>query len=296
MKEFLNLRKDRDVGMALSDTFSFIGQNIKPLGKILLYLVAPFYLIGSLISSWSQYQMSNQINAIDPEDFFEVNAALDWFSLGGSFLFQILASAVMTSCVFLFIRLYEKNFHNEANGLEKAKEITVGDISSKVWSHIPWVFGYSIIWFCMIFIASMFFLIPGIFLAVATSLLFAVYFLEEKGFSESMSRSMDLIRNNLLRSFGFWILLLIIFWVFNFIISFPFTLVTEGSMLFGITEYTTTTMIAQTIITFLSSLLNIVFTVGAAIWYYSLSEKKEAISLENKIGRIGGEYDEDMFR
>jgi|GEM_PF-718582 len=300
MKELLNLRKDRDVGVALSDTFSFIGQNGKSFGKILLYLVAPFYVLGSLISGWSQYQMADSIgdinNIIDPDDIFEIYASFPWLSIGLGMLLQLLASAVMTSCVFLFIRLYEKNFHNETNGLEKAKEITVQDISSELWSHVPWVFGFTLILSLMIGIASVFLFIPGIFLAVATSLLFAVYFLEQKGFSESMSRSMELVRNNWWRTFGFWILLLVVFWVFNLIISFPLTIITGGSALLGGTELTTTAIIVQTITTFLSSMLYGVFTVGSAIWYYSLVEKKEAVSLENKIGSIGGKYNEDMFR
>lgn len=303
MKDLLNLRKDRDVGMALSDTLSFIGQNFKPFAKVILFLAAPFYLIGSLISAWSQYQMADTVNGlndinnvIEPDDLIDVYLSFPWATLSASMLFQILASAVMTACVFLFIRLYEQNFHNEANGLEKAKEITVSDVSSELWAHIPWVFGYTIIWTLMLMVGFIFLIIPGIFFGVATSLLFAVYFLENKGFSESMSRSMELVRNNWWRTLGFFLLLGIVVSTFNLVVSFPLGLITGGGALLGATEITTTTIVAQTITTFLSSMLYTVFTVGSGIWYYSLLEKKEAVSLENKIGRIGGEYDEDMFR
>jgi len=301
MKDLLNLRKDREVGVALSDIFSFIGQSGKPFGKILLYLVAPFYLLSSLASGWGQYQIVNSVGdistMIDPDDIFEIYASLPWFSIGLGMLLQVLASAVMTSCIFLFIRTYEKNFHNEANGLEKAKEITVKDISSELWGHVAWVFGFTLIWLMMLFIASMFFFIPGIFLGTATSLLFAVYFIEQKGFSESMSRSMELVRNNWWRTFGFWVLLFAVFWVFNLIISLPITIMGGEEALLGATGITAIiVVIIQTITIFISSMLYVVFTVGSAIWYYSLVEKKEAVSLEHKIGSIGGKYNEDMFR
>lgn len=293
MKDLLNLRKDRDIGTALSDVFSFIKQNRKPLGKILLYLIAPFVLLGSLVTVWGQY-LENYANIIDAEDsIFQRSAS--WVN-NFAILLQIFASAVMTSCILIFICLYEKNFHKEANGIEKAKEITTKDISRNLWGKVFIVFGYTIIWYIILFTSAMLLFLPGIFISVSTSLLFVVYFIEQKDFSGSMSRSMELVRKNWWRTFIFWILLLLISLVFVVFLYLPSMIIGGVSSFFQVTEFTTTDVIVEAIVTFLSSISNGVFTVGSAIWYYSLVEKKEAISLENKIGRIGEEDNEDMFR
>ena len=61
--ERVNFRQVREFAEIINVTFSFIRQNFKPLGKVIIYIVGPFILVSSLVGGFMQESMlSLQVN------------------------------------------------------------------------------------------------------------------------------------------------------------------------------------------------------------------------------------------
>ncbi len=290
MKESFNLRKVRDIGDTISDTFTFIRLNGGSLFKLLLYIVAPLALLSSLAMAAWQYQFTQSFDLeniiINPEDPFEIYRAMFQPSFFIAMFLQMITSSILTASLIGYLRLYD-----EKDGVVN----DIKEVGSFAIKNLLWVFFFSLVWTVMLSFGFLLLFIPGIFFGIATSLLFYVHFIEKKGFGESLSRSMDLVSGNWWETFGVWILLFCVYSLLGLVIQIPNTILTGATTALGGTT-STLAIVLQAIGTFLNYFLYTLLLIGGGLWYFSLVEKKEATSLERKIGEIGDGWDESMFR
>ena len=224
MENVLYLRKTRDFGERLSDSINFVKFNWKNLGILYLIFVAPLLLVATLLgaSSFSAFFSKVGILATDSSFLGEI---LNTQFFAAIFLY-ILAVAAYATVVNLYIRLYEAN-----NGHAPTIAEIGGIFFKKLLSNLL----YAVLATLMFMGLLMVMIIPilgwlvafvgAFYLLVNLSILFSVNTIEDNPVPQSISRSFFLIRDNWWSTFGYWIVLGMIYYFISMVISLVVNLV-----------------------------------------------------------------------
>lgn len=264
----IEFRKARDFGEVMNATSDFIRQNFKNLGLSLLFIAGPLIVLLGIVSGF------NEVNV------FTERVSRFTFSMFLTYIVMFFAVQMVIAVTYCYINLY---LDRETN------DISVEDVWQEVKLHFGTIVFTSLVGMLIIFGASILLVIPGIFYAVVLSIVFAVRMRERLPFSDSVSRSQSLVKDNWWKTFGLTIVLYLIIYVFSIVLSLPQMIVVFLSA-FGLNHETTvisrTMMILTAIIASFNYLFQAIFHVGMSFQYYSLVEKKEALGLLEKIDHI----------
>ncbi|MBN1252089.1 MAG: hypothetical protein JXR51_11335 [Bacteroidales bacterium] len=280
--QYINFKRERDFNGLISNTFDFIKQEFKPLGKALLTYAGPFILITAFIAAMYQSSIYSSPKDFASSNIFDVYSKM--FS-GLYFLFiisSIISNTVLILTIYSYIKLYvTKGKGNFAE--EEIKHLTFKNF-------VPVFFSLIVMSF-MIAIGSILFIVPGIYLAISLSLVMGIMILEDKTFNEAMTRSMYLIKDYWWFTFGVLIVIYLIAVFSGAIFLLPQTIMTmfytlnaingtaQGSVSILFTVFTV-------IGTFFSTLLYSLPYVTLGFHFYSQVEIKENPTLISKIDEI----------
>jgi type III secretory pathway component EscU len=143
----------------------------------------------------------------------------------------------------------------------------------------------------IILFAFIFLIIPGIYASVVLSLVIIIRVLENKNFSQAISRSVELIKENWWFTLGFLLVMYLIVGIMSLVFQIPVyillfvtafqsadptAIVGESGFLFSLS------MAWSALATFLYA----IFPVGLVFHYFNLVEKKEAKGLKERIEQI----------
>jgi len=287
MSTNLELAKPRDFGEIVSDTFTFIKQNFKPLlkyffifcGLFLIFSAASMILIE--IKTFDFYGSS-----FDPNAFEESNAFSRIFSIMGGVLvyvvFAILQYIAMNVTVLCFMALY------------KQKQNTV-PTTEEMWGYIKYYFlkilGSNVLLYLLLIIGFMLCFVPGIYLSPIFALVTPIMIAENTSFGYAFNQSFRLIRDNWWSTFGVFVVIYIILYVINLIISVPSMLLGAGNIFLHLTKNSEALSLPIAIITTLlqsvSYFFHMLMVVAVGIVYFSLTEIKEGTGLMERINQFG---------
>ncbi|MBN2612010.1 MAG: hypothetical protein JXB00_10685 [Bacteroidales bacterium] len=289
----INFRRERDFGEVFGATFDFIRQEFKKFGTVILYYVLPFLVISALLMILAQYNYKNVFSSISgsPEAVFSFfgDMFLYWLLL---MLSVLLTQTMIISATYSYVSLYVKKGRDG---------FTIPDVWEKMKGFILPVLGTNFVVGLIVIIGFVACLIPGIYLGVSLSIIFAALIIEEKGFGSAFSRSFELTKQN------WWMTLLIVFiatllvYILALIIQIPAMAIGIGSFWTTIQEsianqgkmvdpssfFNTTYIIVTSISNVLVYIIYIVPNLILSFWYFSLLETKEKPSLMEKIEKIG---------
>jgi hypothetical protein len=272
----------RDFSEKLNDTFSFLRQNFRNLSLSVLFTAGPFTLIGGFFLGLYQSKTIGSIGSGGSNPFAQFQNILGmeyFFGVLFSFISLIIVAIVVTE----YIRLYNE---------DKTENYQWQDILPKLKSDFLSIFllglGYSVI----VALSSLLFIIPGIYMAIALSLLIYVKIYEEKSFFQAVSRCLDLIKGNWWATFGLLIVLSIVQGLLSFVFQIPMLISTVLLTLQGINKEvsgdTNIFLVVSTIISTIGSqLLYVVSLTGLCFQYFNLVEEKDASGLLSRIDSIG---------
>lgn len=273
----INLQEKRDFGQVINTTFSFVRLSFKSMAKDLLLIAGPFFILTGVLSAMSQMNHTPQLGKVNTAIFSS------WEYLF-SVLFSIVSYALATVIVVNYILDYK-----ESGGKEFNKQEIRNNVKEDLLKTIFTMLVYGL----LVMLASLLFVIPGIYFSLALSLAVIIRILnKDMGMGAAFKESRRLIKGNWWKTFGLF-----------FIITLIFSVLT---MVFLIPAMITNTMIVMNSARGESieqySLLNIILTglghfgyvltipipiVAAAVYYYSLKETKDAVSLNEKIDMLG---------
>jgi hypothetical protein len=270
----ISFSEKRDFGGILNVTFSFIRQNIKELGLILLYIAGPFVLLEGIVSGIYQIETMN----------FEQTGYVDVFT-GYYFLtifIGMLAYAILIAVVYDYILLYINN--------DSAK-ITVEMVWNKSKYSVLPIFLYMFVIVFVVVLGFILLIIPGIYFMVCLSLIWIIKFNENRGFGNAFNRCFELIKGNWWKTTGLLIIGAIIQWVITFVFQLPFTIAVFVQSFHAIQNDNTqlipdALLVIFSIIASLSSIFFVISLIILAFHYFSLVEEKEATGLLSKIENI----------
>jgi hypothetical protein len=294
-----DFRQERNFGQKISATFEFIGAHWRPLGRVLLYLVAPLALFQGILTALVQSRMvSTMLHTTRYQPGYNPRDPLATQRLLFGAIFQnplyyvtLAASMVFVSVFILTIYGYLVLCLRPAGAAPTP--ITPAEVWAVVKRHLLGSFfslwGLAII----VILGFFFFFLPGYYLSVALSLFFIVRVVEGTGFFATISRCLSLTKGKWWSTFGLIITMIGLLYVLMFGVSMVFNLLRLGVP----STFVPTVEPGQVSAIFVVA-LTIFFTVVAfliyppillalAFQYFNLVERREAVGLSHLVSQLG---------
>ena len=280
MAKIFQIKEVRDFGDLISSPFYYIRRHFKTLGKSVLYFVVPFIAVAGIAVS----QLALSPFSINPEDVESGAYLMDMLSASFSTtIFGVLAMTVLTAVVFHHMKLVaDESIEND--------NIQPEDIWPGVKADFLMLIVISIGVGLATMFGTLFFILPGIFIAVKLVLVSAVYIFEDVDLTEAFRRSWNLITNYWWFTFGLVIIMYIFTSLMTNVITFPFLI---GSFVAGFSGFENPEQamgpifsIFYGLTTSLSYIFYTLMYVCLGLHYFSLVERKEGKALSERIDQI----------
>ena len=269
----LEILRSRSVGDQVSFTFTFLRENFRELSKCVLFIAGPGMLIASAITVYLSMGM----------------AGGGLFSVGAFFLpvvIMLIVAGLLVTVVNEYVVLYAERGPGGASFNEVWEE-TRRDVGKVIITTL-------VVGICVV-IASFFFLLPGIYLLVLTSIIVTVRINERVDLGEAFSRSNELMKGQWWPTFGLICIVGLIFSVIRGAFSIPLgILLVAGELGPGSAGGFSWLVVIFSIFASVGSfLLSAIPVLALALHYFNLVEKYEAPGLMSRIERIGEPEDQE---
>lgn len=282
MADKIELRKIREFGEIISDTFTFIRQNFKPLVKVFIYLCGFFVLAGMLAAIMQQIGLQKVVGGIDPNNPFSGGNFLNQIFTFNYFLvviFSVANYAAINVAVLSYIALY----------VEKGK---VAPSVEEVWAYFKYYFfrvlGSSVVVTLFMVICLVACIAPFIYVFPAMSLFFPIMILENANFEFSFNKGFKLLKNQWLATAGTLFVVWIITYACMSFVALPGVILTLMSTLVEHkTEISSGIIIFTTVLQYAAQIFMIVPFVAIALCYFNLVERKESTGLMDRLNQFG---------
>ncbi|MFU8861395.1 MAG: hypothetical protein ACNA8K_13340 [Cyclonatronaceae bacterium] len=271
--EFL---RTRDIGEVLNASMYFIRDHFKPIMRSIIYIAGPVLIAVVVISS---FYLAGEFSAgADPLTF-----GSGW----GMLLFFINNLLAMLVTIVIVAVMYEYIFLCYRQGI---REYGVDEVWYAVKKRIALYFIYSVLTGIITFIGFLFLFVPGIYLAVTLSFVYAVAFLEDRSFSEAVGRCYEFVQGHWWNTFGLLLLAYIIYYIISMLFGLPALIygAVVGLLSAGGGE-TNISYLLSFVITLISSVsyIAIILPVTATAYqYFNIMERKHAPGLSRDIENL----------
>lgn len=274
----IQFNKRRDTGTIITDTFSFLRQELKSLSGLILIYVFPFIILYSYGQVAVMMKLSIAVDLSDPEqliqNFWPVYLNLLLISLFGIFVQSLYIGAYYT-----YIETY----------IKKGKgNFRLTDFSHYLFSNTLSILGTSLIILIIVILGLFLFIVPGIYFANSLSLAIFVVLIEKKGIGNALLKSIQLVKIRWWDTFFLNLTGIVLVLAVGIIFSIPAYLAGFSPSVFSVkgdtqTEFPQWYWILTGINAVISSLFHIILYTFYIFQYYNLS--KIAGSPEDTSGR-----------
>ncbi|MBD2751888.1 hypothetical protein [Spirosoma validum] len=281
----IRLFQQRDFGNKINATFQYIIENFRSLGLSLLYIVGPVALVAGIATGVVQSNMMRLIgesaNAKTDNPFYAFQM-LGFFASPSFWLamfFSLMANLAVILTTYAHMKVYDR-----ADG----REITVPD----VWAEVQPVIGrgilISILNSIIIGFGILFFVIPGLYLAVALSLSLAVMSFEETDFGSTWTRCFQLIRDKWWSTFGLIFVMSLIVGLIGLVFAVPTAVIAFLTSAKMLPDVSVVWLVLGNVINLVGkTILNVVIYTAVGFQYTNLVERQEGRGMISAIDSIG---------
>lgn len=272
----------RDFGEVLSVTFEFIRGNFKPLMRAWLYIAGPFALINALITIYSVDISPSFAQMFDPISL--LNMVLGVFTY---FLTYLITLA--------YLHIY----------LHDGVSVDFEDLKQFVRQNLWFFLSQYIVLILVTIVGFVLLVVPGIYLMVVLSIAPVIRIIERPAVVASISRARRLMSGFWWQTFALTVVLVIILMVFGGLLQAPlyilmflwtFNNIEAGTMSGSPADDYPLLAIGAAISQALAVSVNIIPMVAFSLHYFNLRERKEAVSLMEKVDSLGANREQDEER
>jgi len=283
----IELRKIRDFGLNINDTFIFLRQNLKPLLQS-FFAICGIFMLGQAI--FNGIYQSHSMGGILQELLsgkvrtgkYNGNPYASIFSIEYFMviIFMLLTFASMKVVVGAYLKYYLEH-DGQQPGIE--------EIWSMYKKYFFKIFFYSIPIGLLTITGAVFCVVPGVYLwAVLVPFTFVVM-IEDAGFSTAFYRCFEIIKGNFWPAFAVYLVAFIIYYISSGIISVVVGLIIGLAAYFTTKDIGTTVGIATSFLNIFSFTFYIIYFISAALQYFSLTEQRDGTGILNRIDNIGSD-------
>lgn len=281
MRQPIELRRVRDFGQVINDSFAFFKENLKPLFASLL-IICGFFIVLSCITNVTAYLKMSDMYSGRLE-----NLQGGSVSYLVSMMINLLVIIIEQSCIHLVTLCYISVYIQKGN---------VKPTFAEVWGYFKYyffrVFWASILVFILIGAGLVFCVIPGIYLLPILSLIIPAIVIENASFGYAFNKSFKLIKENWWQVFGILFIMSLIVGVANSFASYPITIIVMGGRFLSLKEFQKPLIIFFSIMRSILTLTYVLPGITVAICYLNLIEQKEGVGLLSRIEKFGMNVDE----
>lgn len=290
---YIEIKKQRELGEILTDTFGFLRIQFKPFFTTFLKIVGPYLAVMLLSQAGYTYFLGGQVNFTDTETSITTISLFMQLILSLIYLLSIVVVFTMSQATVLY---YIKSYSN-SNGQPDFEEIKT-NVYRSFWSFI----GLGIIVGLSIGLGMLFCLIPGIYLYVPLSLTFSILVFTQHDVMDSYSYSFKLIKGEWWITFATLIVIVIIITIASYAFAMPavlYNLIKEGTTAgtFDIENFSSLSsdpvyILLNIIASLAQFLLNIISIIAGCLIYFNLNEKKNFTGTYERIKNLGDTIDQ----
>jgi hypothetical protein len=294
-KNFIEFKKERDLGAIITDTFKFIRENWKPYFLTVVKIVGPVLVVALAVMVFYMFTMSDLFTSVgsaaaSPGTF--LGTLFSW--IFGLIFVYILLYTLLSMASLYFIKSYISN-QGETNFTEIRTNIL-----KNIWKFI----GLGFLITLVTIVGMVFCYLPGIYLGTVLSLATSIMVFEDKNIGDTFSHAFTLIKGQWWNTFGVlivvWMLLLILGQAFS-IPAFIYQMVKMGTMV-GSEDPTEIFSIFKDPIYLVLNILSYVFQfilysiplISTVFVYYDLNEQKNQTGTFEKIDNLGSDSDTSL--
>lgn len=288
--DYLNFKKQRELGEIINDTFKFLRENYKLLFTLILKIAGPAFLILIVSAGYYMYATMNTFSILETSTPFENMIA-------GNFELFVLAALVMFASLLIYTTLLSGTVLNFIKSYIKNKgEVNEHEVGQDTRSDFWKLFGGGLLTGIMVFFGLLVCFFPGIYLMVPLSLIFAVLIFDKLSIGDSISHCFVLIKDNWWITFATLLIMWILVYIIGIVFSIPAIIYTLTKSLTMATE-TSGANIFQTfdwvyvalnlIGTIAQYLLYTITIISTGFIYFNLNEKKNFTGTLESIDNLG---------
>lgn len=269
----IEFQQVRNFGEVLTVTFDFVRENFKPLMKGWLYIVGPLALTNAFISIYS-IDMSSSFS-----QFFSLLSLVN--------LILGVLTYFLTYLVTLgYLHLY----------LHKKLPVEFNDLGQFTKQNFWFFTGQYIVLIIITITGFVLLIIPGLYLIIVLSIAPIIRIMERRSVFASISRARQLMSGFWWQTFGLTVVLFIILLVFGGLLQAPsivltflwtFNNIEAGSFSGSPADNYPLLAVVAAIGQALAVCVNIIPMVAYSLQYFNLRERKEAVSLMDKVESLG---------
>ena len=284
----INFQKQRELGEIITDTFKFIREEYKPLGKIIFRVAGPIFLILLLAIGYYSYLGMDMLDS----PLFSETSTTDFDADSYFISLFILLSALVAFYVLLYLSVlhYIKSYVENAGNVQE----------TEIFEGIKHNFGNMLGMLLLIGFMTLFGLVlcflPGVYLWVPLSIAPAIMIIQGKPVIESISQAFVLVKDNWWTTFFTLFVMTLLVYIIGLIFQFPLmiyffvkmlTSSTEGSVADPAAMVDWVYVIFNVISSLAQYLLSTIIVITSAFVYYNLDEKKNATGSYQRISNLG---------
>lgn len=278
---YIQFKKQRELGEIISDTFKFLRENYKALFGMIIKLVSlPFAL---LLLATAYYSYSLPASFFESVDFSSGNFIIAFAVL---IIAYVIFYASFYATIYHFIKSYM--YHQ---GVAVEEEVTTG-----FKKHFGSLIGLYIITAILIVVGLLLLIIPGVYLSIPLSLAGAVMVFKDLSIQETLKYCLQLIKDNWWMTFITIIIISLLVYVIGLIFQLPLIVYTivkvitfaqEGSAAEMDASSDWVMIVLQVFSSLIQHLLSVITVIALAFIYFNLNEEKHLTGTFEKIESIG---------
>ena len=288
---YINFKKERDLGAIISDTFAFVREEYKTIFR--LYLKHVGWLLLLIVAASAYYQYESLSITVDLTEPGSQNELIDLFASAGlAVLILSIVSLAYSTLSILTINSIIKSY------VKNQGEIKDDEVKSYIGQFFGRTLGSLIVVVILVFIGFLLCILPGVYLIVPLSLIFAVVVFQEKSFSDAFSECFQLIKQNWWITFATLLIISILISIIGVVFQIPIIVmsameavvsINEGSDAVGTSQLASNWlyMTFYVIASLAQYILSLVTFISIAFIYFNLNEIHHKTGTLEDIDRIG---------
>ncbi len=279
--DYIQFKKERELGETLSIIFKFLRENYKNLGKMLLKFSGPAFIL--LVAALAYYSWST--------------IGFSFFtSPGGGSDFLLAFSILIIAYMLYGASITGTVYHSIASYIRNGGEIKSSEVSAGMKSDFGKLLLLNFLCWIMIIAGTALFIIPGIYLAIPLSLAPAILVFRRLGVTDSISDCFQLVKDNWWMTFATVLCIGLLVYLIGLVFQIPalvyvviktITTVQQGSAADPSGMFGTGYIIVTTISSMIQYIVYSITPVGFAFVYFHLNEKKHFTGTYESIQKLG---------
>lgn len=291
MKQFIQFKKQRELGEMISDVFAFLRNEYKPFFTLILQITLPYLILFFVGLGFMLYSFGDLTSVLEGASTFDTEE-MGFLTLGISILVLVIAGIMVYALAYSATLHYVKSY-TENNGTINTSQVKT-EVKNTFWSFI----GLSILKGLALFVGFMLCFLPGVYLVVPMAVVFCIMIFENKSVMDAFSDSFKFVKDEWWMSFLTLFVVTLLIGVIIFVLNLPATIYTYIKMgIFSgefnpeanpLAVYKDPIYIILNLVSYaFKFFLNFITIIVTIFIYYNINEKKNHTGTFEQIDSLG---------